>query len=72
VSHGALTKFARSLFDLAMADEVADPGLKALAWWAWDALDLADARMINETRDDIIQMIQSALDAHTLLGEAPG
>jgi hypothetical protein len=57
---------ARSLYNLAMADEIVDPELKALAWWAWDALDLADARTIEETRDDVIDEMRSALECSAL------
>jgi len=66
------SQVAHSLFDLAMADEIADPDLKALAWWAWDALDLADARMIRETRDDIVEKMRSALASFASHGVGPG
>lgn len=62
---------ARSLFDLAMADEIVDPELKTLAWWAWDALDLADAGMIEETRNEIVDMMRRAIDP-ALWDAAPG
>lgn len=54
---------ARSLYDQAAAGEILDPELKSLAWWAWDALDLAEARMIEETRDEIIDKMRSALES---------
>ena len=60
---GCADQVARSLYDLAVAGEIVDPELKSLAWWAWDALDLAEARMIAETRDDIIDKMRSALDS---------
>jgi hypothetical protein len=54
-------QIASSLYSLAMADEISDPDLKALAWWAWDALDLADSGLIAETRNEIVEAMRSAL-----------
>lgn len=54
-------QIASSLYSLAMADEIANPNLKALAWWAWDALDLADAGVTAETRTEIIDRIRGEL-----------
>ena len=66
------SQVAHSLFDLAMADEIADPDLEALAWWAWDALDLADAHMIQDTREDIVEKMRSALASVASHGVEPG
>jgi len=46
---------ASALYQLALADEIEDGELKALAWWAWDRLDLADSGTIAETREQIVQ-----------------
>lgn len=66
------SRIAHCLYDLAMADEIADPELKALAWWAWDALDLADAGMIQETRADVVGKMQSALTSAASNGAGLG
>jgi len=65
------SQIAHCLFDLATADEIADPELKGLAWWAWDALDLADAGMIQETRADVVDRMLSALSSVASDGVGP-
>lgn len=39
---------ASALYQLALANELPDEGLRAVAWWAWDALDLADQGLIQD------------------------
>ena len=53
-------QIASSLYSLAMEDKIANPNLKALAWWAWDALDLADSGLIAETREQIVAQMRTA------------
>jgi hypothetical protein len=51
---------------MALADEIEDPRVKEIGWWAWDALDLADAGHIQDTREQIIEQMSAALhDAAT-------
>jgi hypothetical protein len=52
---------ARALYELAAADQIEDNELRRIAWWAWDALDLADSRAIVETRDEVVDKMQRAL-----------
>src|SRR5690606_6908280 len=47
-------QIASVLYDLAMAEELPDEALRSVAWWAWDALSLADDRLVEETRDQVI------------------
>jgi hypothetical protein len=35
-------KVASSLYQMVLSEEIEDLNLKSIAWWAWDALDLAD------------------------------
>ena len=55
-------QIAHSLFDLASGGHLDDSPLQAIAWWAWDALDLADAGLIAETRGDVLLKMQAAFD----------
>ena len=63
---------AHSLFDLAMAGQILDSELEALAWWAWDALDLADDGIIEETRADIVDKMRDALTSAAARCVGPG
>jgi hypothetical protein len=51
---------ARSLYDLAVAGDLEDSPLREIAWWAWDALDLADSGMIEQTRADVVAQMHAA------------
>jgi hypothetical protein len=53
-------QIARSLHDLAVAGDLDASPLRDVAWWAWDALDLADAGVIEQTRADVIAMMHGA------------
>ena len=55
-------QIAHSLFDLASAGDLDDSPLHEIASWAWDALDLADAGLIAETRADVLLKMQAAFD----------
>ncbi|AKV00140.1 hypothetical protein AKJ09_06803 [Labilithrix luteola] len=54
-------RIASALYRLAQADELPDRKLQSLAWWASDALDLADDGLIPETRDEVIDQMLAAL-----------
>ncbi len=54
-------QIARSLYQLALSDEVDGDGLRSIAWWAWDGLDLADARIVQQTREQVIDEMIAAL-----------
>jgi hypothetical protein len=54
---------ARALFELASGNEIEEAELRKLAWWAWDALTLADAGYITQTRDQIIAQVSIRLNA---------
>jgi hypothetical protein len=58
--HALANGIASALYQLALADEIGDDELRALAWWAWDGLDLADEGTIAETREQVVsQMIDT-------------
>jgi hypothetical protein len=52
---------ARSLYELAMANNIDGDRLRSIAWWAWDGLDLADAGLLHQTRDEVIDELIAAL-----------
>ena len=52
--HRRADRIAEALNQLALADELPEGELLSLAWWASDALDLADQGDIEETRDQVI------------------
>lgn len=56
-------RIASALYQLALANELPDEGLRAVAWWAWDALDLADQGLVQETRDQVVDAMLAALNA---------
>ncbi|AUX40059.1 uncharacterized protein SOCE26_014550 [Sorangium cellulosum] len=61
---------ARSLYWLAIAGDLDHPELLELAWWAWDALDLADAGAIAQTREDVVKQMRSTLAEATSMRTA--
>lgn len=67
---GCADKVASALYQMALAEEIEDPQLKSMAWWAWDALDLADAGHIVESREQITNQMASALEDATRSGDA--
>ncbi|WP_437886370.1 hypothetical protein [Sorangium sp. So ce307] len=54
-------QIARSLYHLAIGEELDEPALRELAWWAWDALDLAAQGAIAQTREDVVNQMRSAV-----------
>jgi hypothetical protein len=54
-------QIASALYRMALADEIEDPRLKEIAWWAWDAIDLGEAGHIEETREQVIAQMSAAL-----------
>jgi hypothetical protein len=56
-------QLASCLYQLAIAGDIDDPELKAIALWAWDGMDLADAGMILETSRDIAEQMRARLEA---------
>ena len=52
------------MYQLAMSDEIDDPELKQVAWWAYDGLDLAEDGVTMETPEEVIATMVAALDAH--------
>jgi hypothetical protein len=52
---------ANALFDMALGNEIRDEPLQSFAFWAWDALDLADAGIIAETRAEIVDQMRAEL-----------
>ena len=65
---GCADQVAKALFQMSIADEIEDPKLKSVAWWAWDALDLADAGIIVESRKQITDQMAAWLDEATRSG----
>jgi len=56
-------RIARALYDLALDCQIDDPDLLSLAWWAWDALDLADSGVATETRPEVVAKMRETLVA---------
>ncbi|MFH0901144.1 MAG: hypothetical protein V2A73_11000, partial [Pseudomonadota bacterium] len=56
---------AFALYRLAMGDRLPDRTLRSVAWWAWDALSLADEGIDGETRDQVIDKMLDALQTAT-------
>lgn len=54
-------RIASALYQLALKNELPQGDLLSLAWWAWDGLDLADQRLVEETRDQVIDKMLVAL-----------
>jgi len=55
-------RIASALFQMALADEIEDPDLQRIGRWAWDALDLADAGSIAESRAQVVTEMTRALE----------
>jgi hypothetical protein len=53
---------ASALFQMTSANEIDDPELRGLPWWAWDALDLAANRYIAETPAQVIERMRDILE----------
>lgn len=62
VDTGRAYQIASALYQMALAEEIDDPQLRESAWWAWDALDLAEAGHIQESRERIAGQMAHALD----------
>ena len=52
---------ASALYQMAMAEEIDDPELRRTAWWAYDAVDLAEDGTILETRDQVVDQLLETL-----------
>ncbi len=63
-------QIAAGLFELYLVDEVEPPRLKKIAGWAWDALDLAEAGHIEETRKQVIDQMSAVLHDAALGADA--
>jgi hypothetical protein len=48
-----------------MDNELPEGEMLSLAWWASDALDLADQRIVEQTREDVIDEMLAVLNAVT-------
>jgi hypothetical protein len=59
---GFADKVASAHYQMALSDEFEDPQLKSMAFWAWDALELADAGYSVESRAQITKQIAATLD----------
>jgi len=55
-------RVASALYQMALADQIEDSGLKQTFWWARDALDLADAGYIAESRAQVVAEMARALE----------
>jgi len=54
-------RVAQSLYQLALAGEIDGEPLCQIAWWASDGLDLADAGVIQHTREQVVDELVAAL-----------
>lgn len=68
-SRGA-DKVASVLYQMALGDDIEDSNLKSIAWWAWDALGLADAGHIEESRKQTTNQMVAALDEAAQSGDS--
>jgi hypothetical protein len=59
---GRAYQIASALYQMALAEEIEDPHPREIAWWADDALDLAEAGHIQESREQIVGQMADALD----------
>lgn len=64
-------QIAWALYQMALADEIEDPRLKEFSWWAWDALDLAEAGILEESREQVIDRMSAALHDAAKEANAP-
>jgi len=55
-------RIASALYESALANELPEGDLLSLAWWALDELHLADARIVEETREQVIDELLVALN----------
>jgi hypothetical protein len=55
-------RVAWTLYRMALADQIEDADLEQIGWWAWDGLAEADAGYIEESRDEVLQLMAAALD----------
>jgi hypothetical protein len=55
-------RVASGLYQMAIAEAIEAPRLRMVAWWAWDALDLAAGGQIEESREDIVRGMADALE----------
>lgn len=60
--HTRADRIASALYQLAVANALPEGELLSLAWWAWDALDLADQRIVEDTRDQVVAKMIVALN----------
>lgn len=58
---GRADQIASALFQMALSEEIEDPHLEGIALWAYDALDLAEAGYIQESREQIVGQMADAL-----------
>jgi hypothetical protein len=65
---GRADQVALWLYHMTAANEIEDPALMKIGWWAWDALDLAEAGQIQESREQVIGQMSAAL--HQAAGDA--
>ena len=54
--------FSLYLYELAHANQIDDPELREIGWWAWDALDLAVEGCIAETPAQVIERMRDVLN----------
>src|SRR5262249_42554333 len=59
---GRADQIESALYQMSLAEEIEDPHLWKIAWWAWDALDLAEAGHIRESRGQVVGRMADALD----------
>jgi hypothetical protein len=62
VAAGRPDRIAKALYEMAFAHEIEDPQLSEIAYWAWDALDLAEAGYIQEAWEEVVDKMSAALD----------
>jgi hypothetical protein len=53
---------ARALFHMALADQIDESPLKSFGFWAWDALELADYGVTEESRSAVIAKMADTLE----------
>jgi len=74
-------RIASWLYQMALAEEIEDPRLRDVSWWAWDELYLAPLGYTGESREEIVRQMMEALDEATaktsaswsfaVIGESP-
>jgi hypothetical protein len=58
---GRANQIASALYQMALANEIEDSNLRQVAGWASDALDLAEAGYIKESREQVVGRMADAL-----------